>query len=270
MLKPHRRFLLVLSAALLAASAGWAAVPASVTPADLMQATPPPPKTVDGAVAAVRDGTIVGADLVAFRQRLQAERSAIAERNGGGYPEPDTAAPVLPATATPAVLSAVRSYSSYLASNSGDRDPAKALSKRSRWVQRAKGQQQRDLAQRHPPCEPCADAAASAENARYLAERSRLIGEELDMWNALFADWQKTRAPWLVTAQAQLPAAVAAASTQQEHAALAHYQAAMLKEVELLYSLTELAVQRADAFISNAGDHMPDALSGATKKPPKP
>ncbi len=267
--KPYHSLPLLLGAVMFGVSVGWAAA-ADFAPADLIRQVPPPPKTVAETLAAVRDGRIVRPDLIAFRQRVLIEHQAIAERNGGNAPEPDAAAPIVAAAAAPAVVSALHGYSTYLASNSGDRDPTKALGKRSRWVQRAKGQQQRDLAQRHRPCDPCADATASAENARYLALRSRLIGEELEMWTALFQDWQKTRMPWLVTAQTQLTAAIAAASTPQELAALAHYQAAMLKEVELLYSLTELAVLRADAFSRNAGEQMPDALSGASKRPAQP
>ncbi len=266
---PDRSMRLLLGAAMLKASVGWATA-ADFAPAELMTRAPPPPATVAESLAAVRDGRVIDPELVAFKQRLQTGHQLIAERNGGHYPLADTAAPTVAATVAPAVASALRGYSTYLASNSGDKDPAAALGKRSRWVQRAKGQQQRDLALRHRPCEPCADSAASADNARYLAQRSRLIGEELEMWRALFLDWRKTRTPWLLTAQTQLAAAIAAASTPQEQAALAHYQAAMLREVELLYSLTELAVLRADAFARDAGEQLPDALSGASKRPAKP
>ncbi|MDP9140757.1 MAG: hypothetical protein M3O62_08215 [Pseudomonadota bacterium] len=231
---------------------------------ELYQQMPVPSTDIAATRAAVQDGRITAPELLRFKQVLQDEKAAITALNGGAYPEPSDTAPEIPSTDTLEVRSAARAFAGYLATNAGDRSPAKAMTKRSRWVQRAKGQQQRDLAKRAGDCpEPCAEIAA---------QRERLIGEELVAWDTLFKDWQTTRAPMLATAQPMLAATDfgAKAGTPEGKHLIARYRAAMLEEIEVLFSVTEIAVLRTDAFSRNAGDTMPDALSGATKKSKSP
>jgi hypothetical protein len=256
----------------LALGIGLAAAPAFAHAAsyvELYQQVPAPSKDIAATRTAAHDGKITDAGILRFKQVLQDEKTAIAALNGGSYPAFSETAPTVPATESPEVQSATRAFAAYLAANSGTKTPAMAMAKRSRWVQRAKGQQQRDLAKRAVPCaDPCQDAAALTANQAVAAQREKLIGEELILWDALFKDWQKTRAPMLATAQPLLAATDggAKALTAEGRTAVARYRAAMLEEVELLFSLTELAVLRTDAFSRNAGDAMPDALSGATRK----
>lgn len=234
--------------------------------AELYQSVPAP--STDPAVtrAAVRDGKIASADLLHFRQLLTDEKAAIAALNGGSYPEHSDTAPAVPAADTPQTLSAIGGFSSYLSGNAGDKAPTRAMAKRSRWIQRAKGQQHSALAKR------AADCAAPCEDPKFTMQRERLIGEELLLWDVLFKDWQSTRAPILVGAQSLLAASGfgAQAQTPEGRTAIARYRAAMIEEIEALFSVTELAVLRADAFSRNAADSMPDALSGATKKSKAP
>ncbi len=251
----------LLSAVLLCAASSVALAASYV---ELYQQVPAPSTDIATTRAAAQDGRITSPELLRFKQVLQDEKTAIAALNGGTYPEHSDAAPAIPATDTLEVRSAARAFAGYVATNAGDKAPAKAMAKRSRWVQRAKGQQQRDLAKRAVDCpEPCAEIAA---------KRERLIGEELIVWDTLFKDWQTTRAPMLATAQPLLAATDfgAKAETAEGKSLIARYRAAMLEEIEVLFSVTEIAVRRADAFSRNAGDTMPDALSGATKKSGSP
>lgn len=231
---------------------------------ELYQQMPAPSTDIAVTRAAAQDGKITAPELLRFKQVLQDEKAAITALNGGTYPEHSDTAPAMPATDTLEVRSAARGLAGYIATNAGDKAPAKAMTKRSRWVQRAKGQQQRDLAKKAIDCpEPCAEIAA---------KRERLIGEELIVWDALFKDWQTTRAPMLATAQPLLAATDfgAKAESAEGKSIIARYRAAMLEEIEVLFSVTEIAVLRTDAFSRNAGDTMPDALSGATKKSKSP
>lgn len=240
---------------------------------ELYAQVPAPSKDVELTRAAARDGALVAPELLRFKQVLQDERAAIAALNEGNYPAFGETPPTVPADDTPEVQAATRAFATYLTTNSGTKSPAMALAKRSRWVQRAKGQQQQALSKRAVPCpDPCEDATALAANQAVAAQREKLIAEELVLWDALFKDWQKTRAPMLATAQPLIAATDggAGARTAEGRTAIARYRAAMLEEVELLFSLTELAALRTDAFSRNAGDSLPDALSGATKKSKTP
>lgn len=234
--------------------------------ADLYQQVPAPSTDIAVTRAAVQEGRITAEPLLRFKQVLEQEKAAIAALNGGTYPERSDTAPPTPAADTPQTLSAVGAFASYLSGNAGDKAPTRAMAKRSRWIQRAKGQQHSALAKRASGCaDPCQDP-------QFSAQRERLIGEELILWDVLFKDWQSTRGPILVGAQPVLAAAGfgVQAQTQEGRSAIARYRAAMIEEIEALFSVTELAVLRADAFSRNAADSMPDALSGATKKSKSP
>ncbi len=251
-----RQFRLLSAVLLCAASA--AAQAASYV--ELYQQVPVPPTDLASARSAALDGKITAPDLLRFRQVLQDEKTAIAALNGGVYPDFSDEAPPMPATDAPEVISAARAFASYLNFNSGDKTPTKAMAKRTRWVMRAKGQQHSALTK------------GGAQGPDFAAKRDRLIDEELVLWDALYKDWKTTRSPLVGTAQPLLAATDFGAKAQSAEgkAIIARYRAAMLQEVELLFSLTELSVLRTDAFSRNAGDSMPDALSGATKKSKAP
>lgn len=238
----------------------------AVSYVELYQQVPPPPTDIAAARGAAQDGKIVAPALLEFRQRLQDEKAAIAALNGGSYPEHSEAAPAVPPTDAPPVQSAAGGFASYLAGNAGDKAPLKAMGKRSRWIQRAKGQQHASLAKRAASC------AAPCDESPFAAQREKLIGEELLLWDVLFKDWQPTRAALLNNAQPLLAATDfgASARTPEGRTGIARYRAAMVEEIEALFSVTELAVLRADAFSRNAADSMPDAISGATKRSKAP
>ncbi|HEY1077367.1 MAG TPA: hypothetical protein VGE51_11815 [Fontimonas sp.] len=247
----------LLSAAFLCLAAAAAQASSYV---ELYQQVPVPPTDLASARSDAQDGKITAPELIGFRQTLEREKAAIAALNGGVYPEYSDEVPAMPSADAPEVLSAARAYASYLNFNSGDKAPAKAMAKRTRWVMRAKGQQHSALAK------------AGAQGTDYESRRDRLIDEELVLWDALYKDWKSTRSPLIGTAQPLLAATDFGAKAQsaEGRTLIARYRAAMLQEVELLFSLTELAVLRTDAFSRNAGDSMPDALSGATKKSKAP
>ena len=268
---PVSRLSLALSLSLGLSLALVAAHAASL--ADLMQRVPPPPANAATARTAALNGTLAAPDLVRFKEALKAEKAAIAALNGGSAPEMSETPPAIPAADKPEVQAALAGYAEYLAAHSGDKAPAKLLAKRGRWVQRAQGKQQRELSARLAPCAtPCQDPAALQQHQAIDAQRQKLIGDELKIWNALFEDWKSTRSPLVAKGQSLLAATGdgANAVTREGKAGLARYRAAMLTEVELLFSLTEMSVLRADAFSRNAADSMPDALSGATQKAKSP
>jgi ribosome modulation factor len=215
---------------------------------------------------------VVAPEFLRFQDAIKTERAAVAALNGGQLPAADGPPPSPELPDINEVKRAIRGYDAYLAANSEDKDPAKALAKRSRWIQRAKGGQQQTLAEKMTPCpEPCPNPAAVGKNAELLVQRRRLIDQELVLWDALFHDWQKTRSRIVGAAQDEIGATAdgAKATTAEGKAAVARYRAAMLKEIELLASLTELSVKRADAFERGTSYTSVDAVSGASKNSKK-
>ena len=119
------------------------------------------------------------------------------------------------------------------------------------------------------PCPaPCTDSAILAENQQHLEARMRILDTEIRTWNALFDDWKKTRGAYVIPGDLSLGVAApaAATATPQGRSTLASYRAAMLDEVEMLLSITELSALRAAAITSGLDERTPDSISGATKK----
>lgn len=260
MLRNHLH--LIVLAAFFAVAASTAAVAAA--PIDLFNQVPRPPQDAAAAQGWVSDGRIVQPQLVAARQALEAERAGDIASQGAVASNA-----VAPATAggSAEVQRAARAFSDYQRANAGDHDPQAALAKRKRWLQRALGQQQMEINERIQPCpEPCADAAVVASNQKQLQLRMRTLDTELRTWNALFDDWKKKRSSYLVPGSQHLAAAEAVAAGADERQLMAQYHAAMLNEVEMLLSITELSALRAAAITRGLDGSEPDSISGATKK----
>lgn len=254
----------ILCAFTLAAFAAGAQA-ASLT--ELFERTPAPPADVAVALGASRDGKIVAPELVAFREALAAERAAVAVLDGGASAV--AAAPLaVDGSASPHLQRIVQGYSAYLATNSGDKAPKAVIGKRVRWVQKAMGQQQLRITQGLKPCAmPCTDAAVAEHNQAQLQRRAKTLATELDMWAALFGDWRSKRGGVIADAQERIAAVGDVSSlSPQARSAVALYRSAMLDEIELLFSITELAVTRAPVIDRGIDGSEPDSISGATRK----
>ena len=171
----------------------------------------------------------------------------------------------------PELRAVAKSFRHYLANNSGEDSPQAALSKRKRWLQRAYGQEQLEISQAMTPCAtPCTDKAIYDANIPYLRQRQSILKLEIRSWNALFDDWKKTRRRELVAADTALQAALAGGVDAETdgggEALVANYRAAMLKEIELMLSITKLCALRVEAIMKGLDGSEPDAISGATKK----
>lgn len=232
---------------------------------ELMNSVPPPPTSVGDALAWKRGGDYINPAYLAFKQQLAAEKAEIAALNGGTAPV--AATPVEPDSAsTPEVKRALRAYDSYLDSIGGKNEPKAALAKRTRWVQAAYGMKQANISKAMTPCEaPCQDPSEIAANQPLLAKRDEAINEELKIWAVLFEDWSKEHAAVVAEGQSQIERTQngALATTQPARSGVAAYRAAMIREIELTLSISELAVERAVAIETGIGI---DAVSGATAK----
>lgn len=256
--------------AAVAAAFGLSTVPsahgASLTA--LFDQVPAPPADVGTALGWLRNGQIVHPDYAQLKQAIEAERTAIATLNGGSLPAPADDAPKLPSTETPEVQGAVRAYTEYLASNSGKQAPAPVLGKRARWLHAAMSGRLGAVLGAMKPCPlPCTDANALAANQPLLPAREELAEQDLRQWNTLFLDWRAKRRGVVASAQAFITAAGegARATSAEGRAGLAAYRAAMLREVEVALSVTELALRRANAIETVDVD----AVSGSTYSPKK-
>lgn len=237
---------------------------------ELFERTPAPPTDVAVALAASRDGVLVAPELVAFREALAAERAAAAMLDAGASQTP-TAAPALDGSAPLQLQRIVQGYDDYVAANSGDKAPKAVIAKRVRWVQKAMGQQQLRITQGLKPCAtPCADAVVAEHNQAQLQRRAKTLATELEMWTAMFQDWRAKRGSVIADAQERIAAVGDAATlSPQARSAVARYRMAMLDEIELLFSITELAVTRAPVIDRGIDGSEPDSISGATRKTAK-
>jgi hypothetical protein len=236
---------------------------------EMMAQVPPPPGDAVTAMNAMQGDQIIDPAYVEFAQRIADERASILELNGGSAPATDAA--IEPAPAEPAAVQNIaHEFNAYLAAHSGKDDPRAALSKRTRWVKKAMGDRQIGITKKLQPCPaPCQNAAVAASNQKLLLQREKTLSTELDMWNALFGDWQKKHTPVVASAQQRLDANAGAADTAAGRAAIARYRAAMLNEVSLLFSITDSAIRRAVAIEQGLDGTEPDSISGATRKTPK-
>lgn len=255
-----------LAAVLLGATALQARA-ASLT--DLLREMPPPPKDVPTAVSWVQDGKIVAPEYTRFKAALDAEHAAVVALNGGVEPQVDGPAPAVPASDAGEVQVAARDLAEYLAADSGDQDPKSAMKKRTRWLQGAMGKRLLAVSEAMTPCaNPCTDSAIVAHNQPLVAQRDGLAREDLKYWSALSEAWEAERMPLVDRAQARIAATGdgAKATTPAGRSAIARYRAAMLHEIEVALSVTELAVRRAWSIQTG----QVDAISSATRNAKKP
>jgi hypothetical protein len=234
---------------------------------DLLASMPPPPAEVPAAVAWIRDGQIVAPEYLRFKQALVTEHAAIAALNGGTEPvlEP---VPGVPPGDAPEVQVLAREYDEYLQGHSGDDAPQNAIKKRTRWLQGVMGKRLVAVTQAITPCpDPCTDAAVAAKNAPVLAQRDVLAREDLKYWTVLSGAWASERKPLLVRAEASLAATGegAKATTPEGRSAIVRYRAAMLREIEVALSVTELAVRRAWSIQTGQVDAISSASRNAKK-----
>ena len=250
--------------------AAFATAAQAASLSELFERTPAPPTDVAEALAASRDGILVAPELVAFREALAAERAAVAMLDGGASQRP-AASLTIDGSVSPQLQRVVQGYNAYLAANSGDKAPKAVIGKRVRWVQKAMGQQQLRITQGLKPCTtPCADAAVAEHNQAQLQRRAKTLATELEMWTALYADWRSKRGAAIADAQERIAAVGdVAALSAQGRSAVARYRTAMLDEIELLFSITELAVTRAPIIDRGIDGSEPDSISGATRKTAK-
>jgi hypothetical protein len=235
---------------------------------ELYDEVPAPPADVSGALGWLQNGRIATPEYTHIKQAIEAERAAIAALNGGSLPAPSDTAPAVPASEAPEVQGVVRAYADYLASNSGKQAPASVLGKRARWLHAAMSGRLGAVLGAMKPCPvPCTDADALAANQPMLPARQELAEQDIKQWNTLFQDWHAKRRSVVASAQAMIAAAGdgARATSAQGRAAIASYRAAMLREVELSLSVTELALKRANAIETVDVD----AVSGSTYSPKK-
>ena len=233
---------------------------------ELFDQVPAPPADVATALGWLRDGQIVAPQYTQLKQALATERADIATLNGGSFPESTGPAPTSPAGEPPEVQGALRAYADYLAANSGKQAPAPVLGKRARWLHAAmSGRLGAVLGAMKPCSSPCTDAAILATNEPMLPARQALAEQDLEQWNSLFADWHSKRRAIVASAQAFLAATGEGnhATSAEGRAGVAAYRAAMLREIEVALSVTELALKRANAI--EAADV--DAVSGSTYSP---
>lgn len=233
---------------------------------ELMDRVPAPPQTVAIALSWVQDGRIVAPEYTRFREELEAERAAIIALNGGPLPA-EPVAPSLGAPEAPEVQGALQAYTQYLQDHSGKTAPDAALGKRARWLHAAmSGRLGAVLGQMKPCPVPCDDPAALAQNQPLMVNRTQLATQDIAQWNTLFQDWTSKRRALVVQGEARIAATDdgAKALTPAGKSAIAQYRAALLKEVEVALSVTELALKR--AFAIETADV--DAVSGSTYSPP--
>lgn len=220
------------------------------SPLELMAQVPQPPEQVQVAVTWWQDGQAVAPELKAIHDVLRRERLARETAANASIEAGEVEAGL------------ARAYAQYLAENEGKEAPDATLAKRTRWLQSAMGGRLGKLLGRMQPCGlPCDDAGVIAHNAALEPERQHLAGQELQMWRALFTDWKQARLPALRRGQQWLDSAAGSKLSEQGQGVLAHYRDALYREVELLMSITELAVRRSVAIQSG----QTDAISGPSR-----
>jgi len=233
--------------------------------AAMLDQVPAPPLDVGTAMSWIENGKVVSPQYTQLKQAIDTERAAIAALNGGTAPAPGVAPPS--SAGEPAeVQIALKAYSDYLEANSGKQDPASAVGKRARWLHAAMRDSLTALLKTVKPCPvPCSDPAAVTQNQPLEPKRNELAAQDLRQWNTLFLDWQAKRRAIVADGQARIAATGdgAKATTPAGRAGLASYRAAMLREVEVTLSVTELALKRVNAI--ETGDV--DAVSGSTYVP---
>lgn len=219
----------------------------------LYERVPAPPADVSTALSWWQDGKIVAPEYQSFVRALEAERAATAALAGGAMP-PITAAATLDSAETVEVRQAAVAYNTYLTEFSDKKEPSAALAKRTRWLQAAMGGNLQKV-------------MAQGQDAD--GKKARLAQQDISQWSTLFADWTRSRSAIVSKAEIQIAATGegAKAVSPAGRLAVAKFRAAMLKEIEVALSVTELAVKRAWAIETG----QPDAVSSPTRnyKPTK-
>lgn len=232
---------------------------------ELLDQVPPPPADYATALSWTANGAIVEPGYLQLKQALEAERAAIAALNGGAMPA--TPGAPAPGTSEPVeVQLALKAYADYLDDYSDRKAPLAAVGKRARWLHAAMADKGKAVLSRMRPCPlPCNDPAALAQNQPLLAERRAFAEQDLRQWNTLFSDWRAKRSGIVTQAQAQIAATGegAKANSAAARSGIAQYRAAMLREIEALLSVTELALKR--VVWIESGDV--DAVSASTYSP---
>lgn len=257
-----------LSPLVAAALAFGAAKADAATLAELMASVPAPPKDMPTAVSWMSNGQLVEPGIVQLKALIDAERASEIALNGG-TPPMIGAAPSANIPESPEVQNAIRGYAAYLADNSGAKEPGAALKKRTRWLQAAMGEPMVKLFAKWTRCAtPCTDPAINAANAPFEAQKLDMVDHDLRTWTSLFTDWKNSRTPVVAKSSALIAAAGdgAKAATPDGRAAMAAYRAAILKEVELSLSITELAVRRSDAIARNDVDSISSSTRNKAKE----
>ena len=184
---------------------------------ELSQQIPAPPADAGSAKAWISEGRIVAPDFTRLEAALQQEKAA--------RPSPAMTQSGVTNKA-PAVAVAVSSYQDYLARNSGEREPALLLRKRTDWIaKRFDGVRKRMGTQ-----------AVGDHNA---------VDDELKAWGGLFRDWQATRTSALERADAAMAALSGHSGLDPaQHQTIMAYRLAMIREIEIELSITRLALER--------------------------
>lgn len=232
---------------------------------ELMDRVPAPPADYATALGWTSGGTIVEPEYLQLKQAIETERAAIAALNGGTMPVA-LSAPASGTSEPAAVQSALKAYADYLDDNSEKKAPSAAVGKRARWLHAAMVDKGRAVLSKMTPCPlPCSDAASLARNQPLLLERTAFAEQDLKLWDTLFKDWKSKRSIIVSRAQAQIAATGegAQAISPVAKSGIAQYRAAMLREVEALLAVTELALKR--VVWIESGDV--DAISASTYSP---
>lgn len=228
------------------------------TLAELVDQVPPPPRDVATALRWVENGQIVWPEYTQFKKAIDAERAALASFEA---PSP---AP-LPSAASPAQVEGVaQAYDEYVSENAGKKEAAAVLGKRARWLHAAMAGPLGKLLGDMAPCPaPCKDPASIPQDPALMAQKRRLGEQDLKQWTTLFEDWKRVRLPLIREAPAVVTGGGEGLNLAATQPAIARYRAAMLREVDLMLSVTEMAVRRIDAI--ERGDV--DAVSASTYSP---
>lgn len=231
----------------------------------LMDRVPAPPADYATALGWTSGGKIVEPGYLQLKQAIEAERAAIATLNGGTMPVA-LSAPSSGASEPVEVQTALKAYDDYLDDHSEKKAPSAVVGKRARWLHAAMVDKGKAVLGKMTPCTlPCADPAALAQNEPLLPERRAFAEQDLKLWYTLFKDWKSKRSGIVSAGQAQIAATGegAQAISPAAKSGIAQYRAAMLKEVEALLSVTELALKR--VVWIESGDV--DAVSASTYSP---
>ena len=242
----------------LAAALGLSTLKAdAATVSNLWEQVPEPPASIGEALAAWEGDHLAMPRAKYLLDQMNAERLAITQIEQGGGQDSGAVDSELEQTLEIA-------YARYAQKNSDARAPDVLLAKRTRWLQSAMGGRLSKLLASMTPCEvPCSDPEIIARNAPQEARKRELLSQDLSQWRALFDDWKAKRTPIIRRGLQVIGSVEPKALGASARSVLAQYRTAMLRETELLLSITELAVKRSHAIDSG----QVDAVTGPSRSP---